>query len=148
MRALAVIAVMVYHANSTWLPGGFLGVEMFFVISGYLITLLLIAERERNYRISLTHFWIRRAKRLLPALFVLMILLSVWTALFERDALGQLRGDVIAGFFYVSNWYQVWVGLGYTSSGDFAPLRHLWSLAVEEQWYVVWPLRFVGLCTS
>ena len=143
MRALAVVAVMVYHANSTWLPGGFLGVEMFFVISGYLITLLLIAERERDYRISLTAFWLRRAKRLLPALFVLMILLSVWTAVFERDALGQLRGDLVAGFFYVSNWYQLWVGLGYTSSGDFAPLRHLWSLAVEEQFYLIWPIVMV-----
>ena len=97
MRALAVVAVMIYHANSSWLPGGFLGVEMFFVISGYLITLLLIAERERDYGISLTDFWIRRARRLLPAVFVLMTLLTIWTAIFERDALGQLRGDVIAG---------------------------------------------------
>ena len=144
MRAIAVVAVMVYHANPSWLPGGFLGVEMFFVISGYLITLLLIAERERNYRISLRDFWLRRARRLLPAIFVLMVLLTIWTALFERDALGQLRGDVIAGFFYVSNWYQIWVGLGYTSAGDFAPLRHLWSLAVEEQFYLIWPLVMIA----
>ncbi|MFT5978051.1 MAG: peptidoglycan/LPS O-acetylase OafA/YrhL [Candidatus Azotimanducaceae bacterium] len=144
MRAIAVVAVMIYHANNSWLPGGFLGVEMFFVISGYLITLLLIAERERTYRISLVDFWLRRARRLLPALFLLMGLLTVWTALFERDALGQLRGDVFAGFFYVSNWYQVWVGLGYTATGDFAPLRHLWSLAVEEQFYLVWPLVMVA----
>jgi peptidoglycan/LPS O-acetylase OafA/YrhL len=144
MRAIAVVAVMIYHANSSWLPGGFLGVEMFFVISGYLITLLLIAERERNYRVSLKDFWIRRARRLLPALFVLMTLLTIWTALFERDALGQLRGDVLAGFFYVSNWYQIWVGLGYTAAGDFAPLRHLWSLAVEEQFYLIWPLVMVA----
>ncbi len=144
MRAIAVVAVMIYHANSSWLPGGFLGVEMFFVISGYLITLLLIAERERTYRISLVDFWLRRARRLLPAMFLLMGLLTVWTALFERDALGQLRGDVLAGFFYVSNWYQVWVGLGYTAAGDFAPLRHLWSLAVEEQFYLVWPLVMVA----
>ncbi|RLE20102.1 MAG: hypothetical protein DRJ50_11280, partial [Actinobacteria bacterium] len=143
MRALAVVAVMVYHANSSWLPGGFLGVEMFFVISGYLITLLLIAERERNYTISLGHFWLRRARRLLPALFLMMTLVTVWTALFERNALGQLRGDVVAGFFYVSNWYQIWVGLGYTSAGDFAPLRHLWSLAVEEQFYLFWPIVMV-----
>ena len=144
MRALAVVAVMIYHANSSWLPGGFLGVEMFFVISGYLITLLLIAERERDYGISLIDFWVRRARRLLPAVFVLMTLLTIWTALFERDALGQLRGDVIAGLFYVSNWYQIWVGLGYTAVGDFAPLRHLWSLAVEEQFYLIWPLIMVA----
>jgi peptidoglycan/LPS O-acetylase OafA/YrhL len=145
MRALAVIAVMIYHANSTWLPGGFLGVEMFFVISGYLITLLLIAEREKNYRISLVGFWKRRARRLLPALFVLMLLVTLYTAIFERSAVGQLRGDVIGGFFYGSNWYQLFVGLGYTAAFDFAPLRHLWSLAVEEQFYVLWPLVMVAL---
>jgi peptidoglycan/LPS O-acetylase OafA/YrhL len=140
MRALAVVAVMVYHANSDWLPGGFLGVEMFFVISGYLITLLLISERERTYRISLRHFWLRRARRLLPALFTMMLLVTAWTAIFKREALGALRGDVVAGFFYVSNWYQIWEGLGYTAAGDFAPLRHLWSLAVEEQFYLFWPV--------
>jgi peptidoglycan/LPS O-acetylase OafA/YrhL len=145
MRALAVVAVMVYHANSDWLPGGFLGVEMFFVISGYLITLLLISERERTYRISLRHFWMRRARRLLPALFTMMLLVTVWTAIFKDEALGALRGDVIAGFFYVSNWYQIWEGLGYTAAGDFAPLRHLWSLAVEEQFYLFWPVVMIFL---
>ncbi len=145
MRALAVVAVMVYHANSDWLPGGFLGVEMFFVISGYLITLLLISERERTYRISLRHFWLRRARRLLPALFTMMLLVTVWTAIFKYEALGALRGDVLAGIFYVSNWYQIWEGLGYTAAGDFAPLRHLWSLAVEEQFYIVWPIVMIFL---
>ena len=145
MRALAVIAVMVYHANSDWLPGGFLGVEIFFVISGYLITLLLISERERTYRISLRKFWARRARRLLPALFTMMTFVVVWTAVFKSWALGQLRGDVIAGLLYVSNYYQIWVGQGYTAAGDFAPLRHLWSLAVEEQFYVLWPVVMVVL---
>ncbi len=145
MRALAVVAVMVYHANSSWLPGGFLGVEMFFVISGYLITLLLISERERTYRISLRHFWIRRARRLLPALFTMMLLVTAWTAVYRSRDLGALRGDVIAGFFYVSNYYQIWVGLGYTAAGDFAPLRHLWSLAVEEQFYLFWPVVMIFL---
>ncbi|HUV16979.1 MAG TPA: acyltransferase family protein [Ilumatobacteraceae bacterium] len=145
MRALAVVAVMVYHANSDWLPGGFFGVEMFFVISGYLITLLLISERERTYRISLRHFWLRRARRLLPALFTMMFLVTAWTAIFKTEALGALRGDVIAGFFYVSNWYQIWEGLGYTAAGDFAPLRHLWSLAVEEQFYLLWPVVMIFL---
>jgi peptidoglycan/LPS O-acetylase OafA/YrhL len=145
MRAIAVVAVMIYHANATWLPGGFLGVEMFFVISGYLITLLLIAERERSSHVSLRHFWLRRARRLLPALFTTMLIVTAWTALFERDALGQLRGDVLAGTTYVSNWYQIWVGLGYTAQADFAPLRHLWSLAVEEQFYLVWPILMIVL---
>jgi peptidoglycan/LPS O-acetylase OafA/YrhL len=145
MRAIAVVAVMVYHANPSWLPGGFLGVEMFFVISGYLITLLLISERERTYRISLRQFWLRRARRLLPALFTMMLLVTAWTAAFRSESLGALRGDVLAGFFYVSNWYQIWVGLGYTAAGDFAPLRHLWSLAVEEQFYLFWPVVMIFL---
>ncbi len=145
MRALAVVAVMVYHANSNWLPGGFLGVEMFFVISGYLITLLLISERERTYRISLRQFWLRRARRLLPALYMMMLLVTVWTALFRSEALGALRGNVIAGLLYVSNYYQIWEGLGYTAAGDFAPLRHLWSLAVEEQFYLFWPVVMIFL---
>src|SRR3954451_6722456 len=145
MRALAVLAVMVYHANPSWLPGGFLGVEVFFVISGYLITLMLIGEHERSGTVSLRHFYMRRARRLLPALYVLLIGLTFYTALFRREALGQLRGDVLAALTYTSNWYQIWVGQGYTASGDFAPLRHLWSLAVEEQFYLLWPLVMIGL---
>jgi peptidoglycan/LPS O-acetylase OafA/YrhL len=145
MRAIAVIAVMIYHADHDWLPGGFLGVEVFFVISGYLITLLLISEREKTGRVALGQFWLRRAKRLLPALFTMMALLVIYTAFFKSDALGQLRGDVMAGSFYVSNWYQIWVGAGYTAGADFAPLRHLWSLAVEEQFYLLWPLLMAYL---
>ena len=145
MRALAVVAVMVYHANPAWLPGGFLGVEVFFVISGYLITLLLIGEHERSGRVSLGRFYLRRARRLLPALFAVLVGVTVYTAVFRRDALGLLRGDVLAALGYVSNWYQIWVGQGYTAAGDFAPLRHLWSLAVEEQFYLLWPLVMIGL---
>ena len=145
MRALAVAAVMVYHANPDWLPGGYLGVEVFFVISGYLITLLLISEKERTSTVDMKQFWFRRARRLLPALFTMLIALTIWTSLFERDALGKLRGDVIAALLYVSNWYQIWTGAGYTAANEFAPLRHLWSLAVEEQFYVVWPLVMFAL---
>ena len=145
MRALAVVAVMIYHTNNGWLPGGFIGVEVFFVISGYLITLLLIGEHEKQGRIDLKQFWLRRARRLLPAVFFMLTLLMIYTALFKRETLGLLRGDVIAGLGYVSNWYQIWVGAGYTASADFAPLRHLWSLAVEEQFYLIWPVIMVGL---
>lgn len=146
LRALAVLAVIVYHANKQWLGGGFLGVEVFFVISGYLITLLLIAERERTGTVSFGQFWFRRARRLLPALFVMLIGLITYVAFFERDYLGTLRGDVLAGVAYVANWFQIWTGSSYTSSSEFAPLRHLWSLAVEEQFYIVWPvLMFVLL---
>lgn len=145
MRAIAVVAVMVYHANPSWLPGGFLGVEVFFVISGYLITLLLIAEKERTDAIDMRQFWVRRARRLLPALFAMLIALTIWVALFEHDALGKLRGDVISAVLYVANWSQIWTGAGYTASNDFAPLRHLWSLAVEEQFYMIWPLVMFAL---
>ena len=132
--------MLIYHANSEWLAGGFLGVEVFFVISGYLITLLLMAERERTGTVRLGAFWMRRARRLLPALFVMLFLLLTYTWIFKADTLGKLRGDMLGGLLYVSNWYQIWVGQGYSASGDFAPLRHLWSLGVEEQFYLVWPI--------
>ncbi len=145
LRALAVVAVMVYHANSAWLPGGFLGVEVFFVLSGYLITLLLLAEHDRDGSIDLRSFWARRARRLLPALFAVLTLVAVVATLLRPETLGKVRGDIIAGFFYGSNWFQLWVGAGYAASGDFAPLRHLWSLAVEEQFYLLWPLVMVAI---
>jgi len=140
MRAVAVIGVMVYHANHAWLSGGFLGVEVFFVISGYLITLLLVAEKERTGRVSLRKFWMRRARRLLPALYVMMGALAVYMVFFDRRPMGATRGDFVAGLLYVSNWFQIWVGQSYTAAEAFSPLRHLWSLAVEEQFYLVWPL--------
>jgi len=136
---------MVFHANHQWLSAGFLGVEVFFVISGYLITLLLIGEHERNGVINLAAFWGRRARRLLPALFLTLIGVMVYCALFMRDPLGKLRGDVVAAVFYVSNWFQIWTGQGYASLSDFVPLRHLWSLAVEQQFYLFWPLIMVVL---
>ena len=145
LRALAVVAVMVYHANHTWLSGGFLGVEVFFVISGYLITLLLIAEHERHGRIDLGQFWLRRARRLLPALFVMLAALAVYMTLFNSRPLGRTRGDFLGGLLYGSNWYQIVVGQSYTDIEAFAPLRHLWSLAVEEQFYLIWPVVMIFL---
>jgi len=140
IRALSVLAVIIYHANKLWLPGGFLGVEVFFVISGYLITLLLLVENERNGSVNLGQFWMRRARRLLPALWVLLIGVIVFASLFKREMLGTLRGDVIAAVLYGFNWFQIWGGTSYFTSFEFVPLRHLWSLAVEEQFYLVWPL--------
>ncbi len=145
MRALAVAAVMVFHANHDWLPAGFLGVEVFFVISGYLITLLLIAEHERAGTVSLAAFWGRRLRRLLPALFLTLIGVTTYCALFMRDELGRLRGDVIGAVFYVSNWFQIWTGQAYGEQTAFVPLRHLWSLAVEEQFYLIWPVVMIVL---
>jgi peptidoglycan/LPS O-acetylase OafA/YrhL len=145
LRAIAVTAVLVYHANHEWLSGGFLGVEVFFVISGYLITLLLLSEKERTGTVRLGQFWARRARRLLPALFVMMGALAIYMSLFKQRPMGQARGDLLGGTFYISNWYQIWVGQGYTAATSFAPLRHLWSLAVEEQFYLLWPLVMVVL---
>ena len=140
VRALAVVAVIIYHANKKWLGGGFLGVEVFFVISGFLITSLLIAESERDGTISLKQFWLRRARRLLPAVWVLLLGVAIYCSLFQRETLGNLRGDIIAALFYGFNWFQIWVGTSYFTAFDFVPLRHLWSLAVEEQFYVFWPV--------
>ena len=145
MRALAVIGVMVYHANHGWLSGGFLGVEVFFVISGYLITLLIIGEDERDGGVNLRQFWMRRGRRLLPAMFLMMAALMLYITAFYPAVRESTRGDFVAGLLYVSNWYQIFVGQGYASSEAFVPLRHLWSLAVEEQFYLLWPLVMVAV---
>ncbi|MFM9086377.1 MAG: acyltransferase family protein [Acidimicrobiia bacterium] len=145
LRALAVVAVIVYHANPRWLPGGFIGVETFFVISGYLITLLLVSESEETGRVDLRAFWVRRARRLLPALWLLLIGVTTYAAVFERGDLGRLRGDVVAAVLYGFNWFQIWTGTSYFTAFELVPLRHLWSLAVEEQYYLVWPLVMAGL---
>lgn len=145
LRACSVVAVMLYHADPRWLPGGFLGVEVFFVISGFLITRLLVAEYQRAQRIDLWAFWGRRFRRLLPALVLMLALLMVYLATSYPEAQGRTRGDLLAGLLYVSNWYQLWAGAGYTASEAFVPLRHLWSLAVEEQFYLLWPLLMLGV---
>ena len=140
LRAIAVMAVVVYHANKDWLHGGFLGVEVFFVISGYLITLLLLTESQQNGRIDFRSFWVRRARRLLPALWTLLLGVTMYCSLFEREELGKLRGDVIAAFVYIFNWFKIWARASYFDASALDPLRHLWSLAVEEQFYLVWPV--------
>jgi peptidoglycan/LPS O-acetylase OafA/YrhL len=145
LRAIAVVAVMIYHANHSWLRGGFLGVEVFFVISGYLITLLIIGEDERTGGVNLAQFWLRRGRRLLPALYVMMAALMLYITAFYSEVRASTRGDFVAGLLYVSNWYQIFVGQGYASSEAFVPLRHLWSLAVEEQFYLLWPLVMVAI---
>jgi peptidoglycan/LPS O-acetylase OafA/YrhL len=146
LRAIAVLAVLVYHADNAWLPGGFLGVEVFFVVSGYLITLLLLGEYEQHGRIDLGQFWLRRARRLLPALFALLAASAVTAVVFLSDEVAGLRGDLVAAFTYVTNWYLVVTDTSYFDELGRPPLlRHLWSLAVEEQFYLLWPLAVVGL---
>jgi peptidoglycan/LPS O-acetylase OafA/YrhL/lysophospholipase L1-like esterase len=146
LRALSVIAVILYHADVSWLPGGFLGVEVFFVVSGFLITSLMLEERAASGRVNLRSFWIRRARRLLPALFVMLLALAIAVATFATDSAPDFRRDVVPSLLYVSNWWQIWfVETPYFAASDLPVLRHLWSLAVEEQWYLVWPLVFVAL---
>lgn len=148
LRALAVLAVLFYHADVLWLPGGFLGVEVFFVVSGFLITSLLLAEYRAKNSVNLLQFWQRRARRLLPALFFLLIAVSVYALLFLPDEVAALRADVVAAFAYVTNWYLVFAEQSYFQEmGRPSLLRHLWSLAVEEQFYLLWPLIFVFLLT-
>jgi peptidoglycan/LPS O-acetylase OafA/YrhL len=145
LRGVAVLAVLLFHAGR--LQGGFLGVDLFFTLSGFLITTLLLAEHERSGRISLKSFWGRRARRLLPALYLLLAATIGYAAVFARpDALRQIRGDAYAALAYVANWHLIATGGDYWS--NFAapsPLEHLWSLAVEEQFYIVWPLLVIGL---
>ena len=142
LRAISVIAVIFYHTSFGWMHGGFLGVEVFFVVSGYLITSLLLEERERSSGVRLGQFWLRRARRLLPALFSVLIAIGIWVALFgTAQQQSDLHRDFLPGIFYFANWGQIFGGAQYF--GNFSPLRHLWSLAVEEQWYLLWPLAFV-----
>ena len=144
LRAVAVAAVFLFHADMSSLPGGFFGVDVFFVISGYLITSLLLAEFERSGRVALGRFWAGRARRLLPALFVLLAVCLVLGATIERGKLVGLRGDALASIFYVANWRFIFEHESYFAQfGRPGLLRHLWSLAVEEQFYLVWPPLFL-----
>ena len=141
LRAVAVIAVLLYHADVPFWRGGFLGVDVFFVISGYLITCLLLADWANHSSLGLGRFWYRRARRLLPALFVMLAVVSLYAALFLPDVLAQLRGEVVAALFYVENWFLIFRHLSYFQAAGRPPLlQHVWSLAVEEQFYLLWPI--------
>jgi len=140
LRALAVLAVIAYHVNFGWAQGGLLGVGIFFTLSGYLITDLLLAQQAATGRMQLMRFWQRRARRLLPALFVMLVVVTTWVALLQRDQLPALRGAVAAAAGYVSNWWLIAQNSSYFARfAPPTPLGHLWSLAVEEQFYLIWP---------
>ncbi|PFM60920.1 acetyltransferase [Bacillus cereus] len=140
LRGLAILGVILYHINFNWMPGGFLGVTVFFVLSGYLITDILAMEWKRNKRIDLKKFWLSRAKRLLPGMIVMLVITFAWITIFHSSLLEKMFGDSLAALFYVSNWWYIYHKLSYFDNfNQLSPLNHFWSLAVEEQFYVVWP---------
>ncbi len=148
VRALAVLAVIAFHLGMRMTPGGFLGVDIFFVLSGYLITDLLVAQWTRHGQLDLRRFWIRRARRLLPALAVLLVAVAAAVAVIEPDQLSAFRPALAAAVSYSSNWYQALHHVSYFASlGPPPPLQHLWSLAIEEQFYLAWPLLLLLVLT-
>jgi peptidoglycan/LPS O-acetylase OafA/YrhL len=140
LRAVAVAAVVAYHLGYGWAQGGLLGVGVFFTLSGYLITDILVGQWAKRGRIKLGDFWLRRARRLLPALFVMLAVVTLWVNLFSRSFLPGFRGNVIASFLYVNNWWFIDQHASYYARfAPPTPLDHLWSLGVEEQFYLLWP---------
>ena len=139
LRALAVFAVIAYHLGLGWASGGLLGVGVFFTLSGYLITDLLLGQLDEQ-RLRLADFWMRRARRLLPGLFLMLVVVAVWVWIADRSQLPGVRAQVAAAVVYMNNWWQISQHLSYFARfGPPSPLNHLWSLAVEEQFYILWP---------
>ncbi|UNL85252.1 acyltransferase family protein [Priestia koreensis] len=146
LRALAVLSVIAYHLNLKWAPGGFLGVDVFFVLSGYLITSILL-DQQQQQTFSLQKFWISRVRRLLPAAYCMIAATVLWIIFFKRSLLHTIHGDALTSVFYMSNWWFIFHKVSYFDSfNSMSPLKNLWSLAIEEQFYIIWPLfLLVGL---
>lgn len=141
LRALAVLSVIAYHLNLPFAMGGFIGVTVFFVLSGYLITSLIFSEWEKTKTIDLKSFWLRRAKRLLPAIFFLLIVLNILVPIFVPIATKNLHSDTIAALFYYSNWKYIFQHLSYFETYNTPMfLTHFWSLSIEEQFYIFWAI--------
>jgi peptidoglycan/LPS O-acetylase OafA/YrhL len=147
LRGLAVIAVVLFHGGFSWASGGFLGVELFFVLSGFLITSLLLREWLSSGTVVLSNFWARRGRRLLPALFVLVVVIGIYYAIKgQAGAVPGLFGNGMSALFYYSNWHQIATGASYFAQNSSpSPFQHTWSLAIEEQFYVVWPLLVLAV---
>ncbi len=146
VRAIAVALVLLSHGGIPGVAGGFIGVDVFFVLSGFLITSLLLDELDFTGRIDLLGFWRRRAKRLLPALLLMVLAVAAVSALFPPDAVARLRDDAVAAFAWIANWSFIARQTDYfTDGGTASPLQHTWSLGVEEQYYFVWPLLLIAV---
>ncbi|HVA08872.1 MAG TPA: acyltransferase family protein [Acidimicrobiales bacterium] len=147
VRAFAVVAVMMYHGGLGATRGGFMGVDTFFVLSGFLITSLLIGEWRETVTIKLKSFWARRARRLLPALLLMLLFVALYSSVIvQKDTFPALRLDALSTLLYVSNWHFILVGSNYfNQAAHQSPLTHTWSLAVEEQFYLVWPVVVLGI---
>jgi peptidoglycan/LPS O-acetylase OafA/YrhL len=140
LRAIAVLAVIVFHLGFDWAPGGLLGVGIFFTLSGYLITDILLSQLASRGRIALGSFWLARARRLLPALFLMLVIVIAWVTIFGPAQPDQFRKAVVSSVFYVNNWEQIFADVSYFARfAPEGPLNHLWSLSVEEQFYILWP---------
>jgi peptidoglycan/LPS O-acetylase OafA/YrhL len=140
LRAVAVAVVVAYHLGLGWAGGGLLGVGVFFTLSGYLITDILLSQWRKHGTLDLKDFWARRARRLLPALFVVLAVVGAWTAIGYPAQVPSVRGGLVAALLYVSNWWFIAQNGSYFARfGPPSPVSHLWSLAVEEQFYLLWP---------
>ena len=152
-RGVLMWVVLGYHLNGlTRFPGAWVSMDYFFVLSGYLITTLLMVEYTRTQgqtgegSVSLRRFWIRRIRRLMPSLLLVLTATFVVAGLLGgREEWPDLRSDGFAALFYYANWQFIWSAASYWASFVDPPLRHTWSLAIEEQFYLIWPIVFLGL---
>src|SRR5580704_12654526 len=147
LRAVALLIIMGYHFGVGWLQGGFFSLDIFYVLSGYLITGLLVSEYRKRGAIKLSAFWLRRARRLLPALVIVLVAVTLMVRFAEPAGLyPDFRMSALSALFYFSNWWQIAANSNYfVATGAVSPLTHTWSLAVEEQFYLIWPLVVLGV---
>lgn len=145
LRGIAVLAVVIYHFFEDALPGGFMGVDMFFVLSGFLITALLVREHAATGRVSLKNFWIRRLRRIVPAAVSVVLIVTAVVGLIGGDIAVGLPAQFFSSLFFVNNWMQIAQSQSYFANADLRVFAHYWSLAVEEQFYIIFPLLFVAL---
>lgn len=144
LRAIAVLGVILYHLNIPWFQGGFSGVTVFFVLSGYLITDILIDEWTIYNKIDYLRFMIRRFRRLAPALLSMIFLVTLWVIFTNHPSFEKLRSDFLPSLLYVTNWWYIFHEVSYFDSfGPASPFTHIWSLGIEEQFYLIWPLLVI-----